>query len=253
VRIQRPQGAEGLSHRFATPHIPIGAELELEDGDRALFVQHGRVLGVLETGCHRLDPAELAFLSWAARPGSTDLDCELHFLRAEGTVDVEGDVEPTTLQGYVAHVEAVLAVQVVDTTLAVQALVRGRSLDELLDEQFWRGLPGLFDRAAAGRWPEDLDQLAEQVANLAVRDGMGFAQFGARLVELVELHIHEGDDSAEAAGAPAGFAPGAPVLAQSNDGRWSEGTIVQMQAGRIEIAWNDGRRAWVTPYQVRPL
>ena len=245
MQVRRPQDALGLTHRLEPGGAAVGAELAIEPGDRAVFVQHGRVLGTLGAGRHALDPRVLPFVQWAVRPGSHVLDCEIFFVRERGTVDVDGDV------GHGLSIEAVLEVEVADPTIAVQHLAMGRSLDEVVDHQLFRALPAVIDRVAAQGFSDDMDAAAEAIAHAAEHDGLGFAQLGARFVGFEELHIHEGGDD-EGGPAGGGFGPGAPVLAQSSDGRWAPGTIVQMQAGRIEVAWDDGRRGWVTPYQVRP-
>lgn len=241
MEIGRPPEALGLTHHVPTGSIPVGAPLVVGDGDRAVFVQSGRVLGVLEAGRYVADPAQVAFLGWAVRPGVRALDCETWFVRQHGTVDVDGDVGDLAIQ-------AVLDVEVADASAAALQLLIGRTLDEQLDHQLFRALPAVLDRVRARGWPEDLDQAAEALALAAESDGLGFAQYGARFAGFVELHLTETSDAG-----PGGFAPGAAVLAQSRDGRWAPATIARIDSGRFEILWDDGRRDWVTPYQLRPL
>lgn len=248
MRVERPDDAEGLSHRIASGTIALGSELAIETDDRALFVQHGRVLGALGEGYHLLDPAAIDFLSWAVRPGAHSIDCDLFFVRERGTVDVDGTVHPPSAPGLALFIEASFEVEVPDVTPSLPQLMTGRTLDELLDQQLFRALPSVLDRALALAGAENLDRTAEAVAEVAERDGLGFSALGARFAGFVELLLHE----TEAQG-PAAFAPGAVVLAQASNGRWTEATIASMNAGRIEVAWSDGRREWVTPYQVRPL
>jgi hypothetical protein len=241
VQIQRPPDALGLTHHVPSGSIAVGAPILVDAGDRAVFVQSGRVLGVLGPGRHAADPAQIRFLEWAVRPGARALDCETWFVREHGTVDVDGEL------GDIA-IEAVFDVEILDAGAVASQLVVGRSLDEQLDHQLFRALPGVLDRVRAGGWPDDLDQAAEALALAAESDGLGFAQLGARFAGFVELHLTE-----HAEDGPVGFVSGAAVLAQSRDGRWAPGTIARIDSGRFEILWDDGRRDWVTPYQVRPL
>jgi hypothetical protein len=130
----------GLMHKHPGP-VPVGSQLGCEPGQSAVFVQWGRVAGVLGPGTHKLDPQAVPFLSIMVeqRPEGAMLGGELYILQ-DNVLDVR--VAPASKQSGGSGAEA-------SPKLTVGVSVRIADPAQLLARLAGPAEPGVVERVVA--------------------------------------------------------------------------------------------------------
>lgn len=240
--------------------LPVGKRLEVAAGRSVVFVQWGRVAGVLGPGEHELDPQRIPFLSILVeqRPEGAVLGGDV-FLAA-----TEQSPLAVALAVGEAAIEVVAAVRVADPTTLLAQLGVGEpsELDATVAAQIAAALKPAFAGAARA-----------ELADLAACRGIAEATLPAAREKLTAFGLaldgilSVGSSLAPAAAAapaeppPAAAAPapsapsigGGARVRMSHAGAWYSGSVSRMADGQCEVTWDGaGQQTWVPQARLEP-
>jgi len=200
MRIARPSdGHRNISCAYQLGHPPLFSQLDVQGDEAAVFRASGRVLGVLGPGRHSLSSTSTPFLEACKSSDQQRYECEVIFVRTEGTrLALDGSVG--TLTDSAGH-EAeffVLGTVTVGTSnpasVVTQAIGMGRpgeGVDAIVRERVMAGisshLRAVFEQAQAA--PAQPHTIGPAVLAAGRADQLGIAVLGldVRAVEISRL------------------------------------------------------------------
>ncbi|MBN2196089.1 MAG: SPFH domain-containing protein [Polyangiaceae bacterium] len=217
ARIERPLAErEVLLHRHPYDRVPIGARLAVASDECAVITSHGRVLGTLGPGTHRLVPEQVPFLEAAVDlvGGGQELLCEIYLLLTGTFTGVAvagslGKLRDDAGDEIPIWVTASLAVRLADPERLVGALAARR--EDPIQAVVFHAVRGLRSTL------EHLVGRGEVVARTVARDAtkvkrageaseLGLTEIGLDLVGIETLELAR--EPPAAAARPAAGSPG---------------------------------------------